>query len=197
MADHFDRNRDQNQNVGAARIYCNYKDRPTQTVGGLVGSVLRQLVKQRSVASENIKKFYKKFHDHEKKRPRLSEVVKVLQAEISTFSKVYVIVDALDEFLDADQSDLAKTLVSLTNNNLMLLITSRPSVPVNEWLEHVERIDISANADDVRKYVESSISKLRLVKDKEKVRELIIDTIVNKVSGMFVSFSINNMVYVC
>ena len=197
MADHFISIRDMNQNVGVALIYCNHKERGTQTVGRLVDSVLRQLVKHRSAASENIKEFYKKFYDHEQKRPMLPEVVKTLQAEIATFSKVYVIIDALDEFRDADQSDLVKTLMSLTNINLVLLITSRPSVPINEWLERVERIYISAKADDVRKYVESCISQLSPVKGKPELQELIIGTIVNKVSGMFVSFSINNMVYVC
>jgi Cdc6-like AAA superfamily ATPase len=174
--------------VAVACIYCNYKEQQKQTVSQLISSVLRQLVLRRSAPSDNVKKFYKEFHDDLQSSPTTTEVVKVLQAEITTYSRVYIITDALDECLEGNQRELVKTLQRLTDANLMF--TSRPLALIGEIFEGKARLDISANTDDVGKYVNGRISEdnrlSRHVKKEPALRADIINKIIKNVSGMFV-----------
>ena len=186
MIDHLIRR--ESETVAVACIYCNYKQQQKQTVLQLIASVLRQLVIRRSAASDNVKKFYKEFHDNLQSSPTITEVVKVLQAEITIYSRVYIITDALDECLEGNQRELVKTLQRLTHANLMF--TSRPLALIEEIFEGIARLDISANTNDVEKYVNGRISEnsrlSRHVKKEPALRANIINRIVNNVRGMFV-----------
>ena len=183
----------ESETVAVAWIYCDYKQQQKQTVLQLIASVLRQLILHQSAPSDNVKKFYKEYHDNLQSSPTITEVVKVLQAEITTYSRVYIITDALDECLEGNQQELVKTLQRLTGANLMF--TSRPLALIGEILEGIARLDISANTNDVGKYVNGRISEdsrlSRLVKKEPALRADIINTIVNNVRGMYVFLTTN------
>ena len=186
MVDHL--NCFRNETVAVACVYCNHKEREKQTVLRLIASILRQLVDHRSAASDNLMKFYREFHDHRKTSPKLRDVMEALRVEIGTYSQVYIIADALDECLEENQGELIETLRSLSDVKLMF--TSRPLVVIEQQLEGVERLHISAKNADVRKYIEGRISKTpvltRHVRANQTLREDIINEIVSKAEGMFV-----------
>lgn len=176
------------ENIAVAYVFCNYKEQTRQTISDLVASLLRQFVTNRSVMSAKIKAFYKDFHDYKKIRPGIKDLRIALQSEIETYSQVYIVVDALDECLECDQANLIKTLQSLTN--VKLLITSRPLLSIEQQFHGVERLDILANIDDVRKYIEDRIpGENRLARHVERhpsLRNDIVDRIIANVRGMSV-----------
>lgn len=92
--------------------------------------------------------------------------------EMGTCQRVYIIIDALDEYPDSDgRRDEFMTEVKKLTNMSRVLITSRYSVNVQEVFENASQLDIRAREDDVRKYV-----KYRISKDRCLVRNMRMDT---------------------
>jgi hypothetical protein len=90
-----------NEMVGIAFICCNYIDQAKQTVSNLVSSLLKQMVQHRWAISDNVNSFYQ-CHRRESTHPTLDQITCVLQSEIRTYPKVFIVVDALDECREDD-----------------------------------------------------------------------------------------------
>lgn len=97
------------------------------------------------MASDKVKKWYKNLHDFRNARPKFPDLIAVLRSEIGTYSKVYIVVDALDECLECDQANVLKTLRSPADVNLVM---SRPLLSMEQEFQGVGRLDISANSSD-------------------------------------------------
>jgi hypothetical protein len=117
-----------NQNVAIACIYCNYKEQTTQTISELIASLLKQLNQDRrsTMSVKRIKtfKFAGRHHDDHKTRPKLVDLVETLKSEIAMHSKVFIMVNALDECLESKQENLIQTLQALACT-VNLMVTSR------------------------------------------------------------------------
>lgn len=116
-------------------------------------------------------------------------MAQALQVEIQGPSKLFIVVDALDEcsqsndkrdrFLDEPQK--------LTTARV--LITSGPHISnIPEYFEDVSSLEILATADDINVYIKERISKqsrLKLfVQEEPALRDAIIDGIIKNVRGM-------------
>jgi hypothetical protein len=96
-------------------------------------------------------------------------LLEILRISIPSFNRVYIIVDALDEFDDDARDDLLKTLVSL---QARLLVTSRPSI-VSYLLDDASYIEIGdENENDIQLFIdqnfEESTRLTTLLKRKEQ-----------------------------
>ncbi|KAI9854922.1 MAG: hypothetical protein M1824_006491 [Vezdaea acicularis] len=172
-------------------IYCNYKQKSEQTITNLLGSLLKQVVLQRPNISDHVRGLHDK-HSKLNTRPAPEEIVQVLGAELACYSQTFIVVDALDECSEESKtrSNLLGNLRSLSGN-VSLLVTSR-NLPTSETecdFDRKNRVEIRASDEDVRCYVEARISSeprlLRHVKVEPTLRNLITETIVNNVEGMF------------
>jgi hypothetical protein len=168
--------------------YCNYKDQNRQTVSELIASLLKQLVQDRPIISDNVKSFHER-HIVRSTRPTLSDFINALRADIAKYTKVFVIVDALDEFRDRDQEYLITELRSL-GPTVNLMVTSRPLSMIEEQFRGARRLDISANDEDIRKYIESRIPRERRLLQHVRKDGTLLETIIDKVGttarGMYV-----------
>ncbi|KAF7365804.1 ANK-REP-REGION domain-containing protein [Mycena venus] len=86
----------QKENIGVACIYLNHKDAGNQTPDKLLSGLWRQLVRGRDIGSL-AKEIYEE-HFEERTPPLSEEVVQVLRSSFDHFSKIYFIVDAVDEY---------------------------------------------------------------------------------------------------
>src|SRR5271170_1934572 len=111
--------------VATTFIYCNYTERAEQTVSNLVASLLRQIVQGRRAISDDVNSFFE-CHRRQTSRPILDQLIDVLISEIRTRSKVFIVVDALDECRedDATRALLLEVLRSLPRQ-VNLMVTSR------------------------------------------------------------------------
>jgi hypothetical protein len=177
------------ENVAVACIFCNYKEQTTQSVSELLASILKQIIQDQSAVSENIKKFYKEFRYTRPRRPKLADLTIALQSEIRTYSKVFLVVDALDECLEGVQGDLIKRLGSLAHT-LYLMVTSRPLDLLEQQFHSSSRLDINANNGDIRKYIEGRIMceprLAPLITTEHSLQESIVNKLVVKASGVYV-----------
>lgn len=140
-------------NIAVTCLFCNYKDRQEQTAEGFMANLLKQLMQDRADISEAIKNLYVK---RKKEFPTFEVLVEVFAAEMTHFSDVFVILDALDETME--NNDIRTRLVSkLDSLPIRLLVTSRHDAGIERTLKHAQRLEIEATAEDVRTYVEARI----------------------------------------
>lgn len=148
-----------------------------------MSSLLRQLVQSHPTISETVDQFY---NSHELSHPTLYEIEEALRIEIRRCSKVFVVVDALDECVD-DETRTA-LLTTLTDLPVNLFVTSRYSPAIEKKLDGVERFDVCAHDDDVRRYVEKRIFRedrlARHVKADPSLQDDIVNKVVDSTKGM-------------
>jgi ankyrin repeat protein len=178
-------------NVGIAYIFCNYKD-PNQTLINLVASLLQQLVQAKSDISDDIITLYES-HVKKRTRPSLAEYSQILRSEILHFSKIFIVIDALDECRESNSTrETLLTIIETLRPTVHLLVTARPHITdvINTFQDAVT-LEIRARDEDIQKYVHSRLlSERRLqshVKNDRDLHNAIITTIVGNVKGMSVS----------
>lgn len=157
-----------------------------QSPVNLVASLWAQLVQNGSLSSE-VKDLYRAY-THRRSLPTLSDVSKILQSEICRYSKIFVVVDALDECAESNRSVLLKELRAL-QPTLNLLVTSRFLDSISNNFEGATRLEISASAEDVQTYVIRRISReqrlWRLVGEDAALRKAIVETVVGNSKKMY------------
>ena len=178
----------QREDVAIAYIYCSYKEQEDQTVVNLIASLLQQLIQSNSTISNEISSLY---HDHIKKqkRPTLDQWFKLLQSEVQRFSKVFIIIDALDECPESKGTrDSFLAEIRKLQPSIHLLVTSRHIPTIECEFEKAAQVEIRARDEDVRRYLERRIKRehrlISLVKVDLALQETIINTIVEKAKGM-------------
>ncbi|KAL8756771.1 MAG: hypothetical protein Q9184_004385, partial [Pyrenodesmia sp. 2 TL-2023] len=128
-------------------------------------------------------------HAGRKTRPSLEEIRSAIQAVVSNHTKVYVVIDALDEYLDQDgsRSQLLSMLRELQSTGcLHLMVTSRFIPDVVQQFSHSPMLEIRASDFDVKRFIGGQIHRLpRCVQRDNELQETIQDRISTAVDGMF------------
>jgi hypothetical protein len=112
------------KNVAIAYIYCSYKEQRDQTVLNLIASLLKQLVQRNAVISEKIISLYE---NHIKKQTPLTlkECSNLIKLEAHRFSKVFMVIDALDECSKINGTRMSfLTEIRKLQPSIHLLVTS-------------------------------------------------------------------------
>ncbi|KAF8874898.1 hypothetical protein BD779DRAFT_1450612, partial [Infundibulicybe gibba] len=121
-------------------------------------------------------------------RPTFSELLGMLKIEVETYSRVFVVVDALDETDVRVWVPLLRHLRALSRTSL--LATSRDIGDIMLELRPDQRLDISVNGGDMRKYIEGRLSGStgkfgRLLEANLDLREEITTGVMKKADGMY------------
>ncbi|KAI9770214.1 MAG: hypothetical protein M1839_003242 [Geoglossum umbratile] len=158
-------------------------------IATLIASLLQQLVQRTPVISDGIVSLYH-HHIEKRTRPTLVEWSKSLQSEVYRFSKVFIIIDALDECLESNGTrDSFLAEIKKLQPSVRLLVTSRYIPTIEYEFEKAARVEIRASDEDVRRYLEGRIERerrsVRHVRADLALQKTIIDTIVEKAKGMF------------
>jgi hypothetical protein len=158
------------------------------TSENLLGSIVAQLVRRKSVISQGVRDKYQKYATR-KNLPLIEELSELLQSESRSFSDIYIIIDALDECLrDETRGTILTELQKLQPLNLML--TGRPwvyNLDVNPRFPDAKVLEILSMNEDITKYVESRINKstrLQRYLPDSIFRDEVISKIVQKAAGM-------------
>ncbi|KAJ7076817.1 hypothetical protein C8R44DRAFT_655332, partial [Mycena epipterygia] len=172
-------------NIGVAVIYLNHKETDTQSPSNLLASLWRQLVLRKSIGSD-VHELYEK-HREPRTRPSLAEAQTVLLSAIKEYSKVFILVDALDEYPDAQRDDLLRSLFVLAPS-VKFLMTSRPHITFNDP-PFFETLEIRATKVDIWKYLNGQIMKSprlsKHIKNFPDLRQTMEARIVHCSDGMF------------
>ncbi|KAF7343632.1 Ankyrin [Mycena sanguinolenta] len=172
-------------NVGVAAVYLNHKETDAHTASTLLTSLWRQLVVGKSIAS--VENLYQK-HREPGTKPSLNEDHAILCSTISQYLKVFILVDALDEYPERKR-DIFMSYLSQLGTNVNLLLTSRPHISLKNRIPEMEVLEIEAREEDIRCHIDAQILKSpRLSNHIQNCPDLlgqIEDRIVRRSDGMF------------
>ncbi|KAI1646077.1 uncharacterized protein F4817DRAFT_157429 [Daldinia loculata] len=152
----------------------------------LLGCILRQFIDDKDEIPSTIRNEWG-VHSGSKTTITADRLVQLIR-DIATNHKLYLVVDAWDEYAPMDRERLLKQLMEL-GGCLALLMTSRFIGDLDKGLEGFKRVNISANEEDIRNYVNYCIntnSRLATFCNlSSELRHEIRGVIIEKSGGMF------------
>lgn len=175
--------------VGIAYIYCNFRRRDEQKVEDLVASLLKQLSQGRSTLPDSVKDLYYQ-HKDKRSRPSFGEISRVLRSVVATYSRVFIIVDALDECQNSDGcrtrflSDIFRIQFKYKAN---IFATSRFLPQITDYFERSVSLEIRASDEDISRYLDGRMFGLpSFVLRNLELQQEIKTEIIKSVDGMYV-----------
>jgi len=132
------------------------------------------------------------YNHYKQKQSRLSleEVSRTLYSVVAMYSRVFIIVDALDECQVSDGcrtrflSEISSLQAKCAVNHFA---TSRPIPEIKEGFKESILLEIRASEDDVRRYLNGHIFQLPgFVRRSLELQEEIKSEIIRSVDGMYV-----------
>ncbi|KAF8461238.1 hypothetical protein BDZ91DRAFT_684166, partial [Kalaharituber pfeilii] len=176
------------KDIGLMFAYCNYKEQTQQTALNLVSSMMKQLVTRSWLLTDELMEMFTK-HSNTQTRLPIRECIQLLKAQVARYSRVYIVIDALDECGEKDSLMLAIHGIIREAKNASLLVTSREIGNLWELFRDTARVEIRASDTDIRTFLRSQLEKkprlqVHFKKDPELL-PFVIDTIASKANGMF------------
>lgn len=179
--------------------FCSYKEEEVQTPENLVADLLKQVLQQTGSTSDDTRGLYTR-HKAKKTRPTLQELTSVLVNEVDRFESVFVVIDALDECTERDNSR-AQLLAEVRRlpQNSRILITSRYSPHLEESFKDAPSVEVRATDDDVKRYIEGRIEKeprlAKHIRSDIQLLDEVVTTIVDNCKGMYVNIPLHVFVH--
>jgi hypothetical protein len=173
--------------TGIAYVYCNFQRQDQQKIEDLLASLLKQLAEGRPSLPRSVEALHGR-HAERRTRPSLDDISKALHSVAALYSRVFIIIDALDECRASDNCRtqfLSELLTLEKSHGTNLFATSRfiPEI-VDQFKTSIVR-EILASPDDVTRYLEGHIQKLpAVVRHNQQIRNEIKIGISEAVDGM-------------
>ncbi|KAJ4132749.1 hypothetical protein NW754_015563 [Fusarium falciforme] len=157
--------------VGLAYVYCDYERQEEQTPDHMFASILKQLAQRYSLHFSLPEAVREMYDQHlriqgitkSKVQPLLSEIMNYLPSVVELFSRVYIVVDALDEFQASGgrRSVFLKALLALQKNTgVNILATSRQLPDIQNCFRESVTCEITADEGDLERYVEDQMQHM-------------------------------------
>jgi nucleoside-triphosphatase THEP1 len=180
------------KSIGVAYLYCNFRRQHEQRAEELLASLLKQLIQRQRSIPNSVQTLYNRYK-WEKKQMSFDEILSSLRSvATTTYSKVFIIVDALDECQVSDRGR-TKFLEAILNlqaeckTGINIFATSRFITEIKERFTDAIQREIVAHPDDVRRYLDGHIQGLpRCVRQSPDLQDEIKDRITSSVDGMYV-----------
>jgi len=179
--------------VGVAYVYCNFRRQQEQKLEDLLASVLKQLTQEQPSIPSCVEELHC-HHKSKRTRPSIDELLRALHSVATIYSKVFLIIDALDECQDHNgcRTKFLSAIFSLQGKTgANLLATSRLLPEIAEKFKGGISLEIRATDEDVRTYLDQHLSSPRraFLRDSPDLQEEIKAGIVKAVKGMYVHLS--------
>ena len=176
------------EDIAIACVYFDHKQdlKPV----AILRSILQHVIQRREggLSNETFELYQK--HMRRGTQPALQEVSDILRLEIDDFSKVFIVLDALDECTATDNAS-SRLLgeLQLLQPKLRLMVTGRPFAEKNMSLFNAYvTVPVLARSTDIEKFVHGQIlarENLRTyASGGNELEKLIVQTVVEKAKGM-------------
>jgi hypothetical protein len=142
-------------NFGIACTFLNRKEAEIQTVPNVLGGLWKQLVLGKPVPT-GVSALYD-YHIERQTRPHSDEFIKALNSAVAEYPKVYLVIDALDEYPE-DRQHMFLQFLGTPGSRVNIMITSRPHIS----LEFVfPNLQIQISRQQRRTSVNTSMDSLK------------------------------------
>lgn len=162
VVDHLHNTFRVDDSIGICYIYCSFRNTDKQNLDDLMAALLKQLLYSRSLPLGGVRDLYD-LHRERHTRPSMDELRKTLHSLAMGYSRLFVVVDALDECQTSDgcQSRFISELLALQSTmGANILATSRISSEIATRFDGAVLKEIRAIDDDIGKYLDSNLSHL-------------------------------------
>ena len=184
------RNQTHGQNAAVFSLYCDYQARKDQSTVNMIGGLLKQVVARAPEVPGEIKHLFEESRKLGGQGLRLIDMVQLFVKAISSFERVSICIDAVDELLAKDRPDFLRALRHIIDGalNTRLFLTGRPYIrgELDRYLTgRAYIIPVVADQGDIARYVQ-----LKMDDDphpglmSEDLRRDIMKTMSEKTSGM-------------
>ena len=188
-----------NEDINVACLYCDFLAQQEQTLTGMMGAILKQLVGKGDIPTHLRKAFHQGKQEIGGRALLPADLMRMLKMTIASLLQVFICIDALDEFLPKHLPALLGSLRDIVREspNTRIFLTGRPHVKedIQRHFPRVVLIPVSPKTGDIRNYLE-----MRLDMDPEPeamsdgLRADIIRIMMGKTSDMYVgTFSISGL----
>ena len=186
------------QNTTVLYLYCDYQAQKAQSVESMIGCLLVQVVREAiSIQGEILGDIRSAFNESKKRGGsgsqglELPDMLQLFVKAISSSSRVYICIDAIDELLPEDRSEFLRALRQIIQEapNARLFLTTRPHIrpELDKYLtKGAYIIDIVAGQGDIARYVTKRIDFDNYQYPDsmtENLKNNVVETISEKVSG--------------
>ncbi|KAF7885212.1 hypothetical protein EAF00_011030 [Botryotinia globosa] len=182
------------KDIGIAHFYCNFRRQHDQKIDDLLLSLLKQLSGYQPLMPGAVKDMFD-LHSRRQTRPSTEEVSSTLKSIINSYSKVFIVVDALDECQMADgcrMKFLSEVFHLHETCQLSLFATSRHIPDIEKKFDGSMQLEIRASDKDVERYLDGRILQLPgYVRQSTELQNEIKIGIVKAVDGMFLLARLN------
>jgi hypothetical protein len=176
-----------NSEIGIAYLYCNFQRHGDQClmVDSMLASILRQLAQSLSPMPDVLMSLYEK-HRSRGTRPTPDELSRALGSVHGHFSRLFIVLDALDECQYHVISQILDRIFGLQmTSNLNLLATSRHIPEIVARFQNKPVQEISASRPDIMSYLSGNLCKLPLFVSRDpQLQQEITTGIADAVNGM-------------
>ena len=192
VIDHLETKFQNNNTVGIAYLFCGFKIQDKQPED-LLASLLKQLVKEESVP-DNLMDFFKQRKSNGE-GPKPGDISEALHSVISSYSRVFIVVDALDECQGDCRTKLLKEMLELQKKTeVTILATSRFIPEVVKAFEEKASIKIRASKEDIEKYLDGNLWRFpSFVQSSKSLQDEIKTEVGKAVDGMYVISSLDQV----
>jgi len=170
-----------------AYIYFSFKNNNQQKLGDILAILLKQLSQGQPSLPEDVQKLFTKHRD-QRSQPSVEELRQALMAVSTTWRKLFILVDGLDECRTSDgcQPRFVDTLLDIQEHSKAnLFVTSRPIPEIVKNFQYAVSLEIKAAKADVGSYLDSQMGRLpECVKGEALLQEEIKKKIVEIANGM-------------
>ncbi|RBQ74161.1 hypothetical protein FVER14953_08346 [Fusarium verticillioides] len=177
---------------GISYIFCNFQRQDQQTSDGLLSCILKQFSAGLPSLPESLRSLYTS-HAIQRTRPSSREIISTLGTVISEHSRVFIIVDALDEYGSAPgvRESFLKQLARLQQEfEVNIFATSRYDTAISSEIKSSfldsMNLEINAMRDDIGTYIEGNFNILPPdIRQNKDLRQDIVESLQVSVDGMF------------
>jgi hypothetical protein len=176
------------ETVGITYIYCDLQQRHVQTAEGLLRSLIKQLAQKLSFPPDCLGRLYDRQCRVKDKPIPFSDFSRALQDVASMYSRVFIVVDALDQCQTSHncRSKFLSEIFSLQDKSgANFFATSLPIPDIEEHFNKCLTREIRASVEDIQKYLDAHMSQLpRCVSKQPGLQKKIRTEITGAVDGM-------------
>ncbi|KAF5678547.1 ankyrin protein [Fusarium denticulatum] len=177
---------------GISYIFCNFQRQDQQTSDGLLTCILKQLSAGLPSLPESLRSLYTS-HAIQRTRPSSREIISTLASVISEHSKVFIIVDALDEHGSAPgarESFLVQLARLQQEFDVNIFATSRYDITISSEIRssflNSMNLEVNVVKDDIGTYIEGNFNILPPdIRHNKELRRDIVESLQVSVGGMF------------
>ena len=179
--------------MAVACVYCDFHSQNEQSATGLFGALLKQVVSALELISEEVQRaFEKSMVEVGGRKLLLPNILDLLAKSLACFERVFICIDALDEFPAQHRPELWQSLQQIVQMcpNIRLFLTGRFHIRVEvkkSFPGTARMLPISPRERDIGLYF-----RMRLNRDPEpdamdeELKADILRIIPEAISGMYV-----------